>query len=274
MVALAGVIVWFVALLFEEFGTADMRWGLWTASATLFLLSAILGARGLGVWAPLVLAAPLVALHGIAVAVDFPLFWPFVPLWIASALVGWWMSSRGGLVAVSAAALLVAMLVGFGGWIIPRALSSVLNVYTDEPAPGFVLAKLDGSPYPMEELEGKVVVLDFFATWCAPCVAELPELETLRRHFADRDDVQILVVANDSGGDTPEAILQFVADRGVDLEFTYDPRGVAHKAFGFLGLPGLVVMDRLGNIRLAREGFNDAEADLAAYLAGVVEDLL
>jgi thiol-disulfide isomerase/thioredoxin len=117
------------------------------------------------------------------------------------------------------------------------------------------------------------VVLDFFATWCAPCIAELPELEEVRRHFAGRDDVTLLVVANDSGNDTRDSIRAFVAKRGLELEFAYDPGGKAHKAFGFAGLPGLVVIDRAGRIRLTREGYNSAESGFRKSLEDLVESL-
>ncbi len=92
--------------------------------------------------------------------------------------------------------------------------------------------------------------------------------------LSDHEDVVILVVANDSGGDTPDSIRAFVEKSGVELPFVYDPEGKTHAAFGFAGLPGLVVMDRSRQIRLTREGYNAAEIHFRENLVSLIEELL
>ncbi len=79
------------------------------------------------------------------------------------------------------------------------------------------------------------------------------------------------MVANDSGGDTPGAIRAFVEKRDLEVPFLYDPGGKAHKAFGFAGLPGLVVIDRADRIRFTREGYNAAETGFQENLVELVE---
>ena len=81
------------------------------------------------------------------------------------------------------------------------------------------------------------------------------------------------MVANDSGGDTPESIRAFVEGRDLDVPFVYDPGGKAHKAFGFAGLPGLVVIDRTDRIRFTREGYNAAEHNFLENLVEIIEVL-
>ena len=107
----------------------------------------------------------------------------------------------------------------------------------------------------------------------APCVAELPEIDAIYRRYATAPDVEVLVVANDSGGDTPESIQAFVEGRDLDVAFVYDPGGKTHRAFGFAGLPGLVVIDRTDRIRFMREGYNSAENDFQENLVEIIETL-
>ena len=257
--------------------TNDMRWMLFLGSAGFFGAAVWTGSRRRGgALSLLLLCLPLMLLHALLVVPELPGLWPHLPIWLAFALLGWlgfrsrerpWWPAIGALVAVAALASWYAFAY------VPGAISRSLDQFRDEPAPAITLESLRGSPYPVESLAGKVVVLDFFATWCAPCIAELPELEAIHRRYATAPDVEVLVVANDSGGDTPESIREFVAGRDVDVPFAYDPGGKAHKAFGFAGLPGLVVIDTTGRIRFAREGYNAAEHDFQEKLVEMIEAL-
>jgi len=267
----------FVALIL--FVSNDMRWVLAIGSITLFGASTWVGSRrGGGGVAFLLLSLPLLALFGSKVMPQLPGLWPHMLFWLGFALLGW-IGFRAGSSPTLTIVALVALVVvtGAAAWygisFVPNAISRALTQVRDDPAPRFTVDRLDGSPYDVEALRDKVVVLDFFATWCPPCFAELPELEEVRRHFETRSDVAILVVANDSGGDTPESIRAFAENRRIELELAYDPGGTAHKAFGFAGLPGLVVIDRTGRIRLTREGYNAAESGFRESLVTLVESL-
>jgi peroxiredoxin len=257
--------------------TNDMRLMLLLGAVGLFGGALWAGSRRRGgVIGFLLLSLPLLLLFGTHVVSEMPGLWPHMVLWFALALVGWLgFRSQGRPSRATIAAL--AILAAVGSWYafayVPGAISRSLARFQDEPAPEFVFESLDGDPYPMASLEGKVVVLDFFATWCAPCIAEMPEIDAIYRRFASTPDVEVLVVANDSGGDTPEAIREFLAGRELEVPFLYDPGGKAHKAFGFAGLPGLVVIDRANRVRLTREGYNAAEHDFQENLVEMIESL-
>jgi thiol-disulfide isomerase/thioredoxin len=89
-----------------------------------------------------------------------------------------------------------------------------------------------------------VVVLNFWATWCAPCRAELPALDALAAEMAP--DVAVLAVA--TGRNPPAAIDRFRAEAGiVNLPLLLDPKAALAREMGVIGLPVTVLLDRDGN---------------------------
>lgn len=257
--------------------TNDMRWVLLLGSAGLF---------GVGLWIGslrrgnaldfILLCLPLMAVHAAMVVPELPGLWPHLVIWLGVALLGWVgfrTPGRPSPAVVTALAAVSALASWYAFAYLPGAISGSLNRLRNEPAPSFALQNLDGTPFPVESLRGKVVVLDFFALWCAPCRAELPEIEAIHRRYASATDVIVLVVANGSGGETPEFIRSYVQKRRPEVTFLYDSGGKAHKAFGFAGLPGLVVINSANRIRFMREGYNAAETGFRDNLVRIVEGL-
>ncbi|HXU34194.1 MAG TPA: TlpA disulfide reductase family protein [Thermoanaerobaculia bacterium] len=147
-----------------------------------------------------------------------------------------------------------------------------------EPAPPFVLEVLDGRSLTNSDLRGKVVVLDFWATWCAPCRRELPEIDRLAQGFAGTPEVAFFAV--DSGltdnpgdpGDTPEKARALFAKQGYRLPLAWSGDGKLETAFQVHRFPALVVLDRAGRIRLRHAGYVGAE-DLAGNLSRLIDRL-
>ena len=97
----------------------------------------------------------------------------------------------------------------------------------------FDLPNLDGSQVRLEQFRGKVVVIDFWSSWCPPCIAEIPTLVEAERKWRDRGVVFVGVAI----WDTEEAVRSFVARNGVEYTIVLDDNGHAAVNFGVSGLP-------------------------------------
>ena len=126
-----------------------------------------------------------------------------------------------------------------------------------KPVPPFAFTDLDGKPLTLEAFAGKVVVLNLWATWCVPCIKEMPSLERLQARMAARG-LAVMSVSQDRGG--LKQVQPFLDKHGLKaLPIYLDPKGEALKALGGRGLPTTLVIDREGREVGRLEG--DAEWD-------------
>lgn len=110
--------------------------------------------------------------------------------------------------------------------------------------PDVAFAAPDGSDRRLADWRGEVVVLNFWATWCAPCRAEMPSLDALAAAHEGRG-VAVLAVA--TGRNPPEAIARFYAEAGIARLPVLTDRGSAlARAMGVMGLPATILIDREG----------------------------
>lgn len=135
------------------------------------------------------------------------------------------------LTAVLLPLLLLAVL---GGWLAVRAgLFSAPVVRIGDPAPDFELTTLDGGTMTLAELAGRPVIVNFWASWCAPCVEEFPLLEqAAAAHAADG-----LVVLGIVYRDEAAAAAAFMAARGATWTGLVDPDGAVARRYGIYGPP-------------------------------------
>jgi cytochrome c biogenesis protein CcmG/thiol:disulfide interchange protein DsbE len=118
------------------------------------------------------------------------------------------------------------------------------------PAPPFTLADLNGKPVSLSDFRGKVVVLDFWATWCPPCRAEIPDFIDLQKEYGSQG-VQIVGIALDE----PEKVLAFARQNGMNYPVLLGSDEVSMKYGGIEGIPTTFIIDRDGKIVNRFEGF-------------------
>jgi cytochrome c biogenesis protein CcmG/thiol:disulfide interchange protein DsbE len=146
------------------------------------------------------------------------------------------------------AAVPVLALLAYGFRVSPRDIPSPL---VGRPAPAFALATLDGAPVSLATHRGKVVVLNFWASWCYPaCYEEAPVLEQNWRAYRERG---VVVVGVDIQ-DTREAAMKFVGDFGLTFPVVQDLKGTVSVDYGVYGVPETFFVDRQGRIRVKHVG--------------------
>jgi thiol-disulfide isomerase/thioredoxin len=135
-----------------------------------------------------------------------------------------------------------------------------------EPAPDFRVERLQGGQLQLSALRGKVVVLDFWATWCPPCRAELPWLLRLAHRYEDRG--LFLVAMNQDEGPQRLLAAQFAQELpGIERYITFGGPAVG-VPYRVDGLPTMYVLDRQGRVFASAEGrLTEAEVDAAVQRA-------
>jgi peroxiredoxin len=134
-----------------------------------------------------------------------------------------------------------------------------------EPAPDFEFEPIDGKPQRLSDLKGQTVVLDFFATWCRPCMEELPELDRqVARAFADKE---VVVVAIGIGHSRDEVAKFQRQNNQSPMLFVPDPNQAIFSKFTDEGsIPRTVLIKRDGTIGTQMVGFSPHEMGTLASL--------
>jgi thiol-disulfide isomerase/thioredoxin len=115
--------------------------------------------------------------------------------------------------------------------------SNPADVVVGSRAPEFALTSLDGTTVKSKSLQGNVVVLNFWATWCQPCMGEIPEL----KEFAASSKAKVVAIALDEDG--LKAVKPFVENHGINYAVLLGDQDVFQR-FNGLGIPYTLVLDR------------------------------
>ncbi|MFK8026817.1 MAG: TlpA family protein disulfide reductase [Gammaproteobacteria bacterium] len=126
-----------------------------------------------------------------------------------------------------------------------------------DDAPSFRARSLDGSEtISKADLAGKVVFVDFWASWCPPCLKSLPEFENLQTSFSGRDDVVVIAINLD---ENPQDATDFINKINVTYKILADQSGQIPESFGVNAMPTSYVIDKSGVIRYVHSGYQSGD---------------
>ena len=137
----------------------------------------------------------------------------------------------------------------------------------DAPAPDFSLKTISGDTATLSDYAGRVVLLNYWATWCLPCRAEMPLLQQYAGRFGD--DLVVLAINNGEPADEVEA---FIRELDLTLPVLLDPEEAVTQLYRIRGFPTTLFIDRDGKIRYQHIGILN-EDQLDGYLSdlGIIE---
>lgn len=107
--------------------------------------------------------------------------------------------------------------------------------------PDFTVTDLQGNPVKLSDYKDKIVVINFWATWCPPCKAEMPEFNELAQEFKKDGDVELLEITLVDDRSNKESVLQFISENNLDMNILLDDTGEAASTYGISAIPTTLV---------------------------------
>jgi thiol-disulfide isomerase/thioredoxin len=151
------------------------------------------------------------------------------------------------------------------------ALSGLKDRMVSAPAPEFSLFDTEGKQVTLNSLKGKVVVLDFWATWCVPCLASFPGMQQVAdKYKTDQDVVFLFVNTLEKNKDVRSWIAKFKTAHKYAFRMLLDSDNNVVAAYKSMGLPTKVIIDKNGIIRFTTTGFS-GDSILVSELAAMIE---
>ncbi len=139
------------------------------------------------------------------------------------------------------------------------SLGASLPAWTADQAaaPDFTLTDVDGRPVTLSDLRGRVVMINFWASWCGPCRQEMPLLEQIHQRYEPLGFTLLGINVEENSADGQA----FIAERPVSFPVLYDPDNGISKLYDVVAMPSTVLIDRQGNVRYLHHGYKPGYED-------------
>lgn len=139
---------------------------------------------------------------------------------------------------------------------------SALAAQPGEVAPAFALPEANGTAVALDQFKGRVVYVDFWASWCGPCRQSFPWLNRMQARYGAKG-LRVVGVNLDARTADAERFLQEVP---ATFEIAFDPQGTAGRAYALKGMPSAVLLGADGRVIQVHQGFRNGDADLLETL--------
>jgi thiol-disulfide isomerase/thioredoxin len=141
----------------------------------------------------------------------------------------------------------------------PEQTSAVSSSQTSKTsAPDFTVQDTNGNNVSLSDFKGKPVVLNFWASWCPPCKAEMPDYEKMYQQYSSKGVVFMMVNMTDGSRETTATAKQFLKDSNYTFPAYLDVKSNAANTYGISSIPDSIFIDKDGNVVNSYEGMIDA----------------
>lgn len=155
-----------------------------------------------------------------------------------------------------------------------KTIESYTKKLKSVPEVDFTLSDLNGRQWKLSSLKGKVVLLNFWATWCGPCQMEMPGFQKMFERFGENSDVIVLAVAStslegQSAQASKDSVSKFIKDQKFTFPVLFDEDGSVWGKYQQEGIPANYIIDKQGNVRMLVSGAFSSEDTMYAALEAV-----
>jgi peroxiredoxin len=129
---------------------------------------------------------------------------------------------------------------------------------TGQAVPSFKVTTLDGKAFDIEQMKGKVILINFFATWCGPCMSEMPRVEKEIWEKYKGNNLIVLAIGREHSA---EELVKFNKEKGFTFLIAPDPKREVYSKFAKESIPRNYIIDKNGKIALQEVGYSNEDFD-------------